>query len=91
LPEAKGKQHKRRLKTTDLAEAKRKLRDYRAEVEVTTPGAGKVTVQQVFIAAIEGQVRCVTDIEIVGLAIAFRVPENELLPNRKSTLKALSS
>jgi integrase len=47
LVKVKGKQHKRSLKTTDLAEAKRKLRDYRAEVEVTTPGAGKVTVRQV--------------------------------------------
>ena len=47
LVKVKGKQHKRSLKTTDLAEAKRKLRDYRAEVEVTTPGAGKVTVRDV--------------------------------------------
>ena len=42
------------------------------------------------IAAIEGQVRCITDVEIVGLATAFRVPENQLLPNRKAALKALS-
>jgi transcriptional regulator with XRE-family HTH domain len=42
------------------------------------------------IAAIEGQVRCVTDVEIVGLATAFRVPEIQLLPNRKAALKALS-
>jgi integrase len=47
LVKVKGKQHKRSLKTTELAEAKRKLRDYRAEVEVTTPGAGKVTVRDV--------------------------------------------
>ena len=47
LVKVKGKQHKRGLKTTDLAEAKRKLRDFRAEVEVTTPGAGKVTVREV--------------------------------------------
>jgi integrase len=47
LVKVKGKQHKRSLKTTDLAEAKRKLRDYRAEVEVTIPGAGKVTVRDV--------------------------------------------
>ena len=44
LVKGKGKQHKRSLRTTDLAKAKRKSRDYRAEVEVTTPGAGKVTV-----------------------------------------------
>jgi len=45
LVKVKGKQHKRSLKTTDLAEAKRKLRDYRTEVEAATPGAGKVTVR----------------------------------------------
>ena len=47
LVKVKGKQHKRSLKTLDLAEAKRKLRDYRAEVEVTAPGAGKVTLRDV--------------------------------------------
>jgi hypothetical protein len=47
LLKVKGKQHKRSLKTTDLAEAKRKLRDYRAEVEQTTPKAGKTTVREV--------------------------------------------
>jgi len=40
LAKVKGKPHKRSLKTTDLAEAKRKLRDYRAEVEVT-PWSGQ--------------------------------------------------
>jgi hypothetical protein len=44
LIKVKGKQHKRSLKTTDLAEAKRKLRDYRVELEGTSPKAGKVTV-----------------------------------------------
>jgi integrase len=47
LVKVKGKQHKRSLKTTDLAEAKRKLRDYRAEVEQTTPKSGKTTVREV--------------------------------------------
>ena len=47
LVKVKGKQHKRSLKTKDLAEAKRKLRDYRDELEVTAPGAGKVTVREV--------------------------------------------
>jgi len=41
------------------------------------------------IAAIEGQVRCVTDAELVGLAAALRVEEATLLPNRKEALKAL--
>ncbi len=49
------------------------------------------SVSRDIIAAIEGQVRCVTDIEIVGLATAFRVPENVLIPNRKAALKALAS
>jgi integrase len=43
----KGKQFKSSLKTKDLAEARRKLRDKRTELEVTAPGAGKVTVRQV--------------------------------------------
>jgi transcriptional regulator with XRE-family HTH domain len=42
------------------------------------------------IAAIEGQVRCVTDVEIVGLAAALRVTETQLLPNRKASLRALA-
>ena len=42
------------------------------------------------IAAIEGQVRCVTDIELVGLAIALDTDEARLLPGRKKTLEVLS-
>lgn len=42
------------------------------------------------IAAIEGQFRCVTDAEIVGLAAVFRVNEKQLLPSQKTALKSLA-
>lgn len=41
-----GKQFKSSLKTKDLAEARRKLRDKRNELEVAAPGANKVTVRE---------------------------------------------
>ena len=43
------------------------------------------------IAAMEGQVRCVTEIELVGLAIAFQVSATELLSEKRAVLEALSS
>jgi len=43
------------------------------------------------IAAIEGQVRCVTDAELVGLAAALRIEEARLMPSRKEALKLLRS
>lgn len=46
LVKVKGKQHKRSLKTTDLPEAKRKLRDYRSELEQIIPKSGKTTVRE---------------------------------------------
>jgi hypothetical protein len=42
----KGKQFKSSLRTKDLAEARRKLRDKRNEIEVAAPGANKVTMKQ---------------------------------------------
>ena len=43
------------------------------------------------VAAIEGRVRRVTDIEIVGLAVALQTSEKQLLPSQKEALKALSA
>ena len=43
----KGKQFKSSLGTKDIAEARRKLRDKRNELEVAAPGANKVSVKQV--------------------------------------------
>ena len=47
LVKVRGKQFKQSLKTTDLPEAKRKLRDYRASLEVAKPSSGRVTVKSV--------------------------------------------
>lgn len=41
------------------------------------------------IAAIEGQARCVTDAELVGLAAALKTSETKLLPSRRTALTAL--
>jgi hypothetical protein len=46
LVKVEGKQFKSSLKTKDLAEARRKLRDKRNELEVAAPGANKVTVRE---------------------------------------------
>ena len=47
LVKVQGKQFKQSLKTKDLAEAKRKLRDYRSSLEVTKPSSGRATVKSV--------------------------------------------
>jgi integrase len=47
LVKVRGKQFKQSLKTKDLPEAKRKLRDYRASLEVAKPYSGRVTVKTV--------------------------------------------
>jgi len=54
-------------------------------------GADAVLFSRDIIAAIEGQIRCVTDVEIVGLAAALRVTEKQLLPSRTAALKALAN
>lgn len=41
------------------------------------------------IAAIEGQVRCVTDIELVGIAAVLKVNQEKLLSSRAEALKIL--
>jgi hypothetical protein len=41
------------------------------------------------IAAIEGQIRCVTDTEIVGLTAVLKVCADQLLPRRREALKVL--
>jgi hypothetical protein len=47
LVKVRGKQHKQSLKTVELAEAKRKLRDFRTELEQTTPKSGKPTIREI--------------------------------------------
>jgi len=42
------------------------------------------------IAAIEGQVRCVTDVELVGLATVLGTDAVRLLPDRKIVFNLLS-
>ena len=41
------------------------------------------------IAAIEGQVRCVTEVELVGLSKILNVCEESLLPERKAAMRLL--
>lgn len=43
------------------------------------------------IAAVEGQVRCVTEVELVGLAKVLNVCEESLLPERKAAMQLLRS
>ena len=54
----RGKQHKQSLKTTDLPETKRKLREFRRDLEHTTPQGGRTTFGEVaakYLLTIRGQ------------------------------------
>jgi transcriptional regulator with XRE-family HTH domain len=73
------------------------LRKLRFQNELTQPDLAARcqvlgwNVSRDMIAAIEGQARCVTDYELVGLAAALRVPVNQLCPDKASTFRLLRS